>query len=302
MWLAAATQYYPWRDDEREYPIGPEVGFKDMVRARREAGLQRHHADRLLPQLGDRPPACVGQDRGRHGAAPLVARARQQPRPRRLAQPQQGHAQRRRPPLRVSRARPRLRGHHPGHDEDQPEVLPVPRQAHRLLQRARDHPVPRAVAARLQPGVVEVLRLAGDLHQVHRLRLRALPREQHLLFAHPPRHARRLDPDAGLQRPDPDVPGQVRHSAVRKHGEHQRQPLDPDQLRQRRVDRLSPDRQRSEGARQLLVPQAALPQRACQARAQRRALHPRLPAQNEDRHGRAKRRRPTAARACTAAS
>jgi len=27
MWLAAATQYYPWRDDEREYPIGPEVGF-----------------------------------------------------------------------------------------------------------------------------------------------------------------------------------------------------------------------------------------------------------------------------------
>jgi hypothetical protein len=39
MWLAAATQYYPWRDDDKEYPIGPEVGFKDMIRFRKQQGF-----------------------------------------------------------------------------------------------------------------------------------------------------------------------------------------------------------------------------------------------------------------------
>jgi hypothetical protein len=38
MWLAAATNHYPWREEEKEYPIGPEVGFKDMIRHRERQG------------------------------------------------------------------------------------------------------------------------------------------------------------------------------------------------------------------------------------------------------------------------
>ena len=35
MWLAASTWHYPWRDEDTEYPNGPEVGFKDMIRYRK---------------------------------------------------------------------------------------------------------------------------------------------------------------------------------------------------------------------------------------------------------------------------
>lgn len=38
-WWATATFRYPWHDDERERPIGPNAGFKDYVRFRREQGF-----------------------------------------------------------------------------------------------------------------------------------------------------------------------------------------------------------------------------------------------------------------------
>ncbi len=65
MWLAAATQYYPWRDDDREYPIGPEVGFKDMVRARRRQGFNGITLIACFPNWGiDRLPAWAKTEDG----------------------------------------------------------------------------------------------------------------------------------------------------------------------------------------------------------------------------------------------
>ncbi|MFQ3621650.1 MAG: DUF5060 domain-containing protein, partial [Spirochaetales bacterium] len=38
-WWATPTYRYRWRDDDREYPVGPEMGFKDMVRIRKSQGF-----------------------------------------------------------------------------------------------------------------------------------------------------------------------------------------------------------------------------------------------------------------------
>jgi Protein of unknown function (DUF4038)/Domain of unknown function (DUF5060) len=38
-WYAAATSRFKWRDGDREYPIGPEAGFKDYVRLRQHQGF-----------------------------------------------------------------------------------------------------------------------------------------------------------------------------------------------------------------------------------------------------------------------
>jgi len=38
-WYAAATRRFPWNDDQRERPIGPEAGFKDYLRLRQRQGF-----------------------------------------------------------------------------------------------------------------------------------------------------------------------------------------------------------------------------------------------------------------------
>ena len=38
-WWATPTFRYPWHDDDRERPIGPDAGFKDYVRFRRKQGF-----------------------------------------------------------------------------------------------------------------------------------------------------------------------------------------------------------------------------------------------------------------------
>ncbi|MFO1477866.1 MAG: DUF4038 domain-containing protein [Verrucomicrobiota bacterium] len=38
-WYAAATDRFPWFDDDRERPMGPEAGFKDYVRHRKNQGF-----------------------------------------------------------------------------------------------------------------------------------------------------------------------------------------------------------------------------------------------------------------------
>jgi hypothetical protein len=38
-WYAASTQRFPWYDDDRERPIGPDAGFKDFVRLRQTQGF-----------------------------------------------------------------------------------------------------------------------------------------------------------------------------------------------------------------------------------------------------------------------
>jgi len=38
-WYAAATCRFPWNDDDRQRPIGPEAGFKDYVRLRQNQGF-----------------------------------------------------------------------------------------------------------------------------------------------------------------------------------------------------------------------------------------------------------------------
>ena len=38
-WYAAATRRFPWNDDDRERPIGPDAGFKDFLRLRKSQGF-----------------------------------------------------------------------------------------------------------------------------------------------------------------------------------------------------------------------------------------------------------------------
>jgi hypothetical protein len=38
-WYAAATYRFPWNDDDRERPIGPDAGFKDYLRLRKNQGF-----------------------------------------------------------------------------------------------------------------------------------------------------------------------------------------------------------------------------------------------------------------------
>jgi hypothetical protein len=65
MWLAAATQYYPWREDEKDYGIGPEVGFKDMIRARAKQGFNGITLIACFPAWAiDRLPASADTDDG----------------------------------------------------------------------------------------------------------------------------------------------------------------------------------------------------------------------------------------------
>jgi hypothetical protein len=65
MWLASSTQYYPWRDDEKEYPIGPEMGFKDMIRYRKDQGYNGITLIAAFPNWAiDRLPASADTDDG----------------------------------------------------------------------------------------------------------------------------------------------------------------------------------------------------------------------------------------------
>jgi hypothetical protein len=38
-WWATGTHCFPWRDEDTEYPMGPDAGFKDYVRYRKAQGL-----------------------------------------------------------------------------------------------------------------------------------------------------------------------------------------------------------------------------------------------------------------------
>jgi hypothetical protein len=65
MWLAAATQYYPWREDDKEYPLGPEMGFKDMVRFRKAQGYNGITLIACFPNWAiDRLPAWAETEDG----------------------------------------------------------------------------------------------------------------------------------------------------------------------------------------------------------------------------------------------
>ncbi|WP_321992086.1 DUF4038 domain-containing protein [Marispirochaeta aestuarii] len=65
MWLAAATNHYPWREDDRSYPIGPDAGFKDMIRYRRDQGYNGITMIACFPAWGiDRLPAWAYMEDG----------------------------------------------------------------------------------------------------------------------------------------------------------------------------------------------------------------------------------------------
>ncbi len=65
MWLAASTWHYPWRDEDTEYPIGPEVGFKDMIRHRKAQGYNGITLIACFPAWAiDRLPAAADTEEG----------------------------------------------------------------------------------------------------------------------------------------------------------------------------------------------------------------------------------------------
>jgi hypothetical protein len=57
-WWSTPTFRYPWHDDDRERPIGPEMGFKDMVRYRKAQGYNLIAILAALPAWANdgRPP------------------------------------------------------------------------------------------------------------------------------------------------------------------------------------------------------------------------------------------------------
>jgi len=57
-WWSAPTFRYPWHDDDDPRPVGPDMGFKDMVRRRREQGFNCIAILAALPNWANdgRPP------------------------------------------------------------------------------------------------------------------------------------------------------------------------------------------------------------------------------------------------------
>ncbi len=59
-WWASPTFRYPWYDDDKERPIGPEMGFKDMLRFRKEQGFNCIAIIASLPHwANDGEPAVI---------------------------------------------------------------------------------------------------------------------------------------------------------------------------------------------------------------------------------------------------
>ena len=56
-WWATPTFRFRWYDDDTPRPLGPEAGFKDYVRYRRQPAVQLHRHDRRLSELGQRRQA-----------------------------------------------------------------------------------------------------------------------------------------------------------------------------------------------------------------------------------------------------
>jgi hypothetical protein len=52
-WYAAMTNRFPWNDDDRERPIGPEAGFKDYVRLRKSQGYNSVAIIAAFPNWAD---------------------------------------------------------------------------------------------------------------------------------------------------------------------------------------------------------------------------------------------------------
>jgi hypothetical protein len=62
-WWSVPTFRYPWYDDDIERPIGPEMGFKDMVKFRKEQGFNAIGIIAAFPQwANDRLPHYVRLD------------------------------------------------------------------------------------------------------------------------------------------------------------------------------------------------------------------------------------------------
>ena len=63
-WWAAATFRYKWFEDEVERPVGPDMGFKDMVRVRREQGFNAIGMIAAFPTWADdgRPSILCMED------------------------------------------------------------------------------------------------------------------------------------------------------------------------------------------------------------------------------------------------
>jgi len=57
-WWSASTFRYRWRDDDKEYPIGPDAGFKDYVKFRRKQGFNCIAMIAAFPNWAndDKPP------------------------------------------------------------------------------------------------------------------------------------------------------------------------------------------------------------------------------------------------------
>lgn len=59
-WWASPTFRYPWYDNDKERPIGPEMGFKDMLRFRKEQGFNCIAIIASLPHwANDGEPAVI---------------------------------------------------------------------------------------------------------------------------------------------------------------------------------------------------------------------------------------------------
>lgn len=59
-WWATPTFRFPWYDDDQERPVGPEMGFKDMVRLRKEQGYNSIAMLAALPNWSnDGEPAFI---------------------------------------------------------------------------------------------------------------------------------------------------------------------------------------------------------------------------------------------------
>jgi hypothetical protein len=63
-WWSTATFRYPWHDDDKRRPIGPEAGFKDYVRFRRKQGFNCIAMIAAFPNWAkdDKPPTLKTAD------------------------------------------------------------------------------------------------------------------------------------------------------------------------------------------------------------------------------------------------
>src|SRR5579872_6898126 len=191
-WWAAGTNRFKWYDDDRERAMGPEAGFKDYVRFRKAQGYNWINMIAAFSQLGDGWAAVACDDAGWDDGALSVAGVRHGQR--------EEHGQRRRAAVCVSRQGAGIRADVPGCEPDQSGVLRRHRPQDRLSEPAGFCCVHRGVAARCEPGVEEVLWLAGFLCAVHRVRVGKGAGEQRGAQSDPSGHHQRDGGAEGLRR------------------------------------------------------------------------------------------------------